>query len=78
MINRVRFRLDISYTDYLAYYQGVASGVQACALDGRIIHFPAQALRPFVSHDGIHGLFEISYDVDNKFIDLIKFNESGK
>ena len=72
MDNHLRFRLDLSYDDYLAYYQGVARAVRVRSLDGRVVEFPASALRSFVTHDGVHGVFELTFDAAHKFISLIK------
>ena len=64
----IRVRLAISAEEYLAYYQGSAQVVVALSDDNRIIRFPASAIRKFVSHEGIHGSFEISFDENNKLI----------
>ena len=64
----IRFRLAISAEEYLAYYQGSAQVVVARSDDNRIIRFPASAIRKFVTHDGIHGSFEISFDENHKLI----------
>ena len=66
--SRIRFRLAISAEEYLAYYQGSAQVVVARSDDNRIIRFPASAIRKFVTRDGIHGSFEISFDESNKLI----------
>ena len=64
----IRFRLDISPESYLAYYQGAARNVVATGRDGRRIQFPADRLRPFVTHDGVRGEFELEFDANNKFV----------
>ncbi len=64
----IRFRLAISAEEYLAYYQGSAQVVVARSDDNRIIRFPASAIRKFVTHDGIYGSFEISFDENNRII----------
>ena len=65
---RIRFRLAISAEDYLAYYQGGATEVVTRSDDNRVIRFPANAIRQFVTHGGISGHFEISFDENNKLI----------
>jgi hypothetical protein len=72
---RIRFRLAISSDDYLAYYQGVARAVLVRAEDGRRIRFPAGALQPFVSHQGIHGLFELRFDAQHKLMGLQRIGD---
>jgi hypothetical protein len=64
----IRFRLAISAEDYLAYYQGSAKVVVARSDDNKTIRFPASAIRKFVTHDGIFGNFEITFDENNKLI----------
>jgi hypothetical protein len=72
---RIRFRLAISADDYLAYYQGVARAVLVRAEDGRRVRFPAGALQPFVSHQGVHGLFELCFDAGNKLTELRRIGD---
>ena len=67
---RIRFRLAISAEEYLAYYQGSAQTIVVRSEDNRIVRFPASAIRKFVTHDGIFGSFEISFDENNKLIAL--------
>ena len=64
----IRFRLAISGEEYLAYYQGSAQVVVAYSEDNQAIRFPASAIREFVTHDGIFGNFEITFDENNKLI----------
>ncbi|MCW5785244.1 MAG: DUF2835 domain-containing protein [Nitrospirales bacterium] len=63
----VTVRLKISSERFQAYYQGVVESVVAQSIDGRTIQFPARVLRPFVSHQGIQGTFEITFDASLKF-----------
>lgn len=72
----VRFRLDISPDDYLAYYQRAARDIVVRADDGRRIRFPASALQRFVAHDGIHGRFELRFDADHKLLGLWRLDEA--
>jgi len=66
----IRFRLAISGEEYLAYYQGSAQVVVVNTEDNKTIRFPASAIRKFVTHDGIFGVFEITYDENNKLISI--------
>ena len=66
----IRFRLAISAEEYLAYYQGSAQVVVARSDDNKTIRFPASAIRKFVTHDGIFGSFEITFDENNKLISI--------
>ena len=67
---RVRFHLALSSEAFLHYYRGTAGAVNVQAEDGRRIQLPASSLRPFVTHEGIRGWFEIAFDERNKLIEL--------
>ena len=66
------FKLNISATDYQAYYRGQRHVVVALSEDGHRLQFPAIELRKFVSHTGVHGRFEITYSQDSKLLGLRK------
>lgn len=71
----IRFHLHMSADDYLAYYQGAAKDVTVRAEDGRRVKFPAGALQAFITHDGIHGRFELRFDANNKLIGLLRMGD---
>ncbi len=64
--------LHISAAEYLEYYSGAARHVAATASNGLSVKFPANILRPFITHDGIHGEFVIEFDHNNKFVAIKK------
>jgi hypothetical protein len=68
------FTLSISPEQYHRYYRGSVNSVVTRAEDGRTLRFPAEQLRPFVSHSGIHGRFRIDFDSNNKLIGLTKLD----
>ena len=70
----IRIRLAISAEDYLAYYQGSARVVVARSEDNRTVRFPASAIRKFVTHDGVFGDFEITFDENKKLIAIHKLD----
>lgn len=55
---------------YLAWYRGQAGRVLMHARDGRSISLPAHHLRPFLSHEGVYGSFELTFTDDGKLISL--------
>ena len=69
-----RFSLTINQQQYLRFYQGTASNVQVVSECGRRLRFPASRLRPFLTHTGISGRFQLSIDANNRFLDLKKVN----
>lgn len=70
----IQFQLSITADKYLAFYQGTAQDVLVRSIDNRNIRFPANTLRPFLTHNGIFGLFEIYFDHNNKLIKLEKID----
>lgn len=71
----LRFRLAISAEEYLAYYKGQARDAIARTADGRRVQFPAKALQPYITHQGIHGLFELSFDANHKLLGLKRLGD---
>ena len=69
-MNQIVVDIYIPADEYLRYYQGTVRDVVANARDGRSVKFPANILKPFVTHEGIKGSFIIEYDVDNKFKEI--------
>lgn len=65
-MNEYRFRLAIPAKKYLAYYEGAVQQVVVTLADGQRVQFPADALRRFVTRDGVHGEFVLSVDKQNK------------
>ena len=70
MANKVSFYVDISADAFLEYYKGNGRYVLVQDNEGRRIQFPAGALQAFVTHDGVRGHFTVSYDDDNRLIDI--------
>lgn len=68
----IRFKLSISYDQYLAVYQGMAKTVLAIADDGRRISFPAGNIKPYLTNAGIQGYFEMELTGQNKFVGIKK------
>ncbi|THB74230.1 MAG: DUF2835 family protein [Gammaproteobacteria bacterium] len=63
----ILFSLNLTADEYLPYYQGVVKNIQVISHDGRTLRFPANVLRPFVTHGGVQGTFVLEYDQYNKF-----------
>jgi len=71
----VIFSLHISADDYLYYYKGKAKYVLTKSRDGRNIKFPADALRRFLTHDGVFGQFRLRFDENHKLISIEKIGD---
>jgi len=70
MPQRARFDINIPAEQILAYYQGIARQVSIVSYDGRRIEFPAEKLRPYLDHRGVHGVFELEFDGNHRFVAL--------
>ncbi|MGR8930889.1 MAG: DUF2835 domain-containing protein [Gammaproteobacteria bacterium] len=66
----IRFRLNLSYDQFLAVYQGTAKAVSVVADDGRRIQFPAGKVQRYLTKTGVQGYFEMELSPQNKFIDI--------
>lgn len=66
----VVFSISISPDAYLHYYRGSAKNILVKAEDGRRIQFPANALQPFITADGIHGRFRLFFDNNHKILKI--------
>lgn len=64
----IRFKLYLSYDQFLAVYQGIANTVNVQADDGRRIQFPASKIQRFLTKNGIQGYFEMELTAQNKFV----------
>ena len=54
--------------------QGAVRDVVAHSVDGRRIRFPAMILRPYVTHSGVQGCFQICFDEANRFKTIEKID----
>ena len=69
-MSELTFVLHITPDQYLAYYNGAAKTVAVTTEDGLSLKFPANALQKFITREGIHGRFKISFDQNNKLIGI--------
>ena len=69
-----RFSIQLSQQQFLRHYQGAASTVQVYSECGQRLRFPASRLRPFLTHTGIAGRFQMTVNAENRFVDLKKIS----
>lgn len=67
-------QLNIPPEEFQRLYEGVAKSVNARSLDGRTVSFPANILRPFVTHSGVVGTFVIHFSDENRFQGIEKID----
>ena len=59
--------LHISAEQYQRLYEGTVKFVSARSVDGKTVRFPAAILRPYVTHAGISGTFQIYFSAEKRF-----------
>lgn len=69
-MKRYIVQLGLLPDEVLHYYTGRAAAVRARCHTGRVVQFPAVALRPFVGPAGVHGRFCLSVDDRGRLIGL--------
>lgn len=74
MSQGIPFNINLSYEKFFEVYKGHAKYVVVKAIDGRTLQFPAEILKPYLTHTGIQGRFIIYFDDKNKFKSLEKMN----
>ncbi|WP_440877443.1 DUF2835 domain-containing protein [Thalassotalea sp. PLHSN55] len=68
---KYHFHLNITYQEFLPYYQGKVHSIVVTSDLGTKIQFPAMHLRKHLSNSGIKGYFCL-YTENNKFLSLSK------
>ena len=68
------FHLNITADEYVRVYSGTAKYVITKSIDGKSIKFPVNILQPYLTHDGVSGMFSLKYDKNNKFISIQKID----
>ncbi|OIN04340.1 DUF2835 family protein [Oceanisphaera psychrotolerans] len=58
-MQRLRFRLAITRTQLLQYYQGRTAALSVTTEQGLRLQVALHHFRAFVGHDGLNGRFEI-------------------
>lgn len=66
--------LRIQPDEFQRLYEGNVKDVSARSIDGLRVRFPANILRPFVTHSGISGTFAIHFSDDNRFHSIEKID----
>ncbi len=66
-MHSITVSLRISAEEFQRLYQGTAKDVSALSVDAKRVHFPANILRPFVTHYGVEGTFVIHFDEQKRF-----------
>lgn len=73
-MEKIQINLAISAEEFQCYYTGQAQTVRVRSVDGRMIHFPANRLRPFLDHNGVFGHYELELDNESKLLSISKLD----
>ena len=71
-MEKIQINLAISAEEFRRYYTGRAQTVRVRSVDGRMVHFPANRLRPFLNHNGVFGRYELELNGALKLISITK------
>ncbi|UTW07419.1 DUF2835 domain-containing protein [Pseudomonas benzenivorans] len=53
-----------------AVYQGQANRILLSSRDGRRVSLPAHHIRPFLTHEGVYGSFELEFSPKGQLLSL--------
>ncbi|NMH64195.1 DUF2835 domain-containing protein [Shewanella salipaludis] len=67
---RVYFTLNLSYQDFLPYYQGLADKVVVRDTQGRVLKISGRHFRPFLTEQGVQGQFVLVLDPRGNLLSL--------
>lgn len=65
------FNVNLTYDEFLPFYQGHISKVVVMSSEGQRIQFPAMHIKKYLLPNGIKGYF-CMHTKDNKFVSLEK------
>lgn len=66
----VYLRLNISAVECLDFYNSQAPNVKSFTVDGRSVVFPRRVIKSLVAHDGIKGLYRMTYSDTGQFVSI--------
>jgi hypothetical protein len=73
----VRIRLAISPEQFLEWYRGTARDVIARTDESLTVQFPANVLQRFVTPEGIHGQFLLTFDDHHRFVRIERIDPTS-
>jgi hypothetical protein len=67
MLHKSVISVNLNKEQVLQYYKGVSTRVQCYDKNGQRMDLPIDIFLKYVTHEGIFGTFEITYDERGKF-----------
>ncbi len=71
-MQKVIVALRISSEEYLKVYRGTGKVVRTQDTQGRYVQFPVNILQPFLTHEGVSGIFEITFSQAGKYHSIMR------
>ena len=69
---KITVGVSLTASQYEEMYRGSKKHVIARSTDGRRVRLPLLSFQKFISHDGLHGIFDVEFDEHNKLINIEK------
>lgn len=69
---KITVGVNLSTKQYEEMYRGSKKYVVVNSLDGRTVRLPLLIFQKFISYDGLHGIFDVEFDENNKLINIEK------
>ncbi|MBT3623396.1 MAG: DUF2835 family protein [Gammaproteobacteria bacterium] len=66
----LRLALEIPESSIRLWYEGRVQQVIATDHTGRKVQFPIGILRPFITHDGVSGVFELEVEQSGRLASI--------
>lgn len=73
-MRRYDFSVGISADKLKAYYRGEVQNAVITSHEGLRLQLPIDAFRPYITNNGIHGIFMVYVDDNNKLIQIDKID----
>ena len=64
------FSLRIVPEKWVEFYRNPKANIIATTLEGRRVQFAAKHVQKFVTRDGVSGVFKLTIDDNNDFVNL--------
>ena len=66
------FAVKITRGEWLKVYRGTANRLSVVTIKGKRVLIPTHHFIQHIREDGLHGLFRLELDRNNRFVSLLK------
>ncbi len=73
-MHKAVFSISLNSEQVLQFYKGLKHRVQVRTQEGQSMSIPYDILLKYVTREGVHGTFQISYGSDGKLGELVKLS----